>query len=193
MKSDDESSFLEIEMKSHYESTLKTWYSDSDGVRLLRIIRARNLTYSADLYKDPGLELDYYARRENDQRVLVADLCAGNFKNFLDEDINFITSHWTQMPTMIVLTFLSGSHFRAARIQIDYTERKLDILWDDPYGSDKFPRLLKDYIRSCLDRNSQKLANRHIVLTGAYTAGIAAGAPLVTITETVKKFDQQGI
>lgn len=173
----------EIDFESEETTSLwhdsRRWYSDEDAVKLLRIIRASCLSYTED-------SEDYLSTKENTQRVYIADLCAGGFETFLDQDINLIVTTWSNMPTILVLTFLSGAHFRAARVCINYEDKKVDILWDDPYGEGHFSQHLKEEVRSCIQTNIVKLINKQ----GAAADRTAAE---IEISEKEKIFDQQGV
>ena len=48
------------------------------------------------------------------------------------------------MPTLIVIPLLSGLHWRAVVIEINYNNIDVKIIWDDPFG--QFPKYLKELV-----------------------------------------------
>lgn len=140
------------------------WYSVGDGVRLVLCLRRDNLNY--DGMPNPIEGEEYTAFRENANRVFVTDpYYSSNFGQYLTDDISRITatdefngySPWGQMPNTIIISLLSSAHWRTIKIDINYESREVSILFDDPYGTGKFPKRLKQAVIGSIKTNIQKL------------------------------------
>ena len=131
------------------------WYSIADGYRLLIAIRkgrkeGYGLKYLNEdgtnfLTKTPGEE--YSSTRENVDAIFLTDpyYYKDNFVSSFENDIKTITgahegdqigknNPWSQMPQLIIIPLLSGGHWRAVRVQVDYKKKSANMLYDDPYG-----------------------------------------------------------
>ena len=62
------------------------------------------------------------------------------------------------MPRLIVIPLLSGMHWRAIAIQINYENNNVNIIWDDPYGNFLDP--LKQNLLGSIKVNVLKLLNK---------------------------------
>lgn len=148
------------------------WYSVLDGIMLLRAMRKEKLNYNIEnqdqLYPVSGND-DLAAIRENAAHIFVADPYAGiNFESAFGDDIAVITgthssfkNKWAHMPTTLILSVISGSHWRAINIQIDYEECKVKIIWDDPYGETHFPLQLRQRLLPILKKEVTQLFQIH--------------------------------
>jgi hypothetical protein len=146
------------------------WYSIGDGYRLVFAIRKNRLEY-LDSHQTPYFIKtngeDYSATRQNQAGIFIADpYYLNNFAESLLDDIKVITgTHeiqarnqlWTEMPTLLIMPLLSGLHWRAIRVQINYSTKKASILWDDPYGGEHFNQKLMDLLLSTLREVIEKL------------------------------------
>lgn len=146
------------------------WYSIGDGYRLVLAIRRNRLDYLKSnqtpyVIKANGEE--YSPTRQNQARIFIADpYYVDNFYESVLDDINIITNThmvqarnqlWTEMPTLLIIPLLSGLHWRAVRIQINYSTKKASILWDDPYGGEYFNQKLIELLLSTLKQVIEKL------------------------------------
>lgn len=169
------------------------WYSVRDMMTLLVNARKERLSYN-NYNIAPILGEEYSSLRPNDQRLLVADpYHQDNFAQYLADDINKIigngehTLHaWEEMPNQIIIPLLSGAHWRAIRIEINYIKKSISILWDDPYGEGHFLKGLKDKLRESIIINVSKLIRKE-TSTEEFTLNTES------ITEVDKVIDQQGL
>lgn len=153
------------------------WYSMEDGYRLLIAIRKKNLFYEKFIR---GGE-HYCSLRENSSRILITDpYYIDFFENSFIDDIKSITGthetnekntfRWEKMPTILIIPFLAGCHWRAIRVEIDYIKKSVNILWDDPFGGKYFTEQLikiikpslKDGIYLLFDQTSKKPVSVHL-------------------------------
>ena len=144
------------------------WYSIEDIMILLVHTRSRSLEYN-DTQFQPGEE--YLAIRQNKNRIFLSDpYYSANFEEYIKDDVSrIIGNHEVQkqnnyewkdeLPNLIVIPLLSGMHWRAIIIQVDYGNYKINIIWDDPYG--KFQRDLKINLLEPIKINILKLFQRH--------------------------------
>lgn len=179
----------------------KYWYSIGDGFRLL-IDTRQKLDYFRDvgdpfLIKAPGE--DHSPTRENNEHIFIADAYyIGNFADSLSDDIKTITgthtvdaygddqtaknNQWSAMPTLIVIPLLSGMHWQAIRIQIDYVAGTASILYSDPYGENGFSDALAASIGATLLPVINDLIRAHG----------GAAIPEESVVTYKKIIDQQG-
>jgi hypothetical protein len=78
---------------------------------------------------------------------------------------------------------LANAHWRLVRIQLDHSEATISILWDDPYGSGRFPQELKDRILKSTKENLAKL----------FIKALGHEDFVPTISHVEKTIDQQGV
>ena len=171
------------------------WYSMMDVTFLLRDIR-KGFAYTS---LPPVEGEEFSALRENQERTLVTDpYYMDSFDVFLLDTISRITGisegqeantenpqmwKWQQMPTTIIIPLLENVHWRNIRVKIDYEERAINILWDDPYGSEGFSANAKQIIKTSLLTHLQKVFQVHFNNQEQYE---------LTINEVEKEVDQQG-
>jgi hypothetical protein len=186
------------------------WYSVGDGMRLLAFIRQglHNPTSSgsqADSISaaSPALSKEalYSPHKENPNRIFISDPYYGaNFKVYLNDDISKITAtgnfkgkstKWQIMPSTIIIPILSGAHWRAVKIDIDYSTGLVKIVYDDPYGEGRFPESLKTIIEGAIKSEIPKLFPVDIVNSSAVQIQKDDSAQ-ITITTYEKQIDQQG-
>jgi|688.fasta_scaffold13698_5 hypothetical protein len=173
-------------------------YSMPDGFRLVVDIRQQHLTYTDSddnpyAIKAPGEESS--CNRENREKIFIADpYYIDNFEtSFLDDIQAMVGLHpeagrnhpWQQLPVLLLIPFLSGMHWRVIRIQMDYQNRRIDILWDDPYGA---AHLLPEFVSQLL--NSLKLPLELLMRsqTGDHDFQISDE----NLIQQLKKANQQG-
>jgi tetratricopeptide (TPR) repeat protein len=152
------------------------WYSVGDSYSLLLAIRK-------SLFEDTNIVVNqdeaYAAHRENIHQIFLSDPYYGEFGAFvnqLEDDVYFIATGkkrengedietsakpWTKMPTTIIIPILTGTkyapHWRSIKVNIDYTNKTYEILFDDPYGMGHFPKTLKSEIIESLKTNIKLL------------------------------------
>ncbi len=166
------------------------WYSVKDMMTLLINARKNHLSYKN--YEDDAGE-DYCSLRPNDQRLFIADpYHESNFAQYLLDDIDQIIGNgvrtrrsWDDMPAQIVIPLLSGAHWRAIRIEINYVKKTISILWDDPYGEGCFLKKLKDKLIESIIMNASRLISKERLNECTLTTE--------SITEVDKTLDQQGL
>lgn len=183
---------------SHY------WYSIQDVQVLVQAIRQAKLIYNKEdtsSYRCKPEE-EYSATRENRACILLTDpFYVENFATAFEDDIKTITGQhtvdsegsslqaknnpWQHMPRLIIIPLLSGSHWHAIRVEVDYQNLQMSILWDDPYGQGHFPVTLK---QQCLVVLKQA-ANRLIQVQINHPSFTLNSS---TIVEYEKSCNQQG-
>lgn len=185
-----------------YGGNRKYWYSIGDGFRLL-IATRHKLDYidatSGNFFSIKATGEDHSATRENNEHIFIADpYYIGNFADSLSDDIKTITgthivdahgddqtaknNQWSAMPTLLVIPLLSGMHWQAIRVQIDYVAETASILYSDPYGENGFSNALVASIRESLLPAINDLIRAHG----------GAAIPEGSITSYKKIIDQQG-
>jgi len=185
-----------------YGGNRKYWYSIGDGFRLL-IATRHKLDYidaiSGNFFSIKAPGEDHSATRENNEHIFIADpYYIGNFADSLSDDIKTITgthivdahgddqtaknNQWSAMPTLLVIPLLSGMHWQAIRVQIDYVAGTASILYSDPYGENGFSNALVASIRESLLPAINDLIRAHG----------GAAIPEGSITSYKKIIDQQG-
>ena len=141
------------------------WYSINDVMTLLIHTRQEVLQYNNQV--QPGEE--FAAIRQNQNGIFLADpYHTANFAEYLNNDISRIIGNhsveaqnsyvWHNMPRLIVIPLLSGMHWRAIAIQINYENNNVNIIWDDPYGNFLDP--LKQNLLGSIKVNVLKLLNK---------------------------------
>lgn len=174
---------------SHY------YYSIRDFSTILLNIRKNNFTY----VKESSTGEEYFELRENKEKTLLVDpYWVNSFDTYLQSTISRITGdtkgqavdtlnptkwQWDNMPETILIPVLEGIHWRAIRIKINYEQRSVNILWDDPYGENGFSPQLKEIIKKSLQNRLPQLFKAHFQNDEDYT---------LKIEELEKKVDQQG-
>jgi energy-coupling factor transporter ATP-binding protein EcfA2 len=180
------------------------WYSIGDGFRLLIATRQSKLNYNKEdgnAYTVKAVGEEYSATRENRSGVFVTDpYYIDNFADALTDDIKTVTgthtvdrhgvdqtaknNRWSTLPKLVVIPLLSGMHWRAIRVQIDYEARTASILYSDPYGGDGFSDELITRLEPSLVAAINLLISAKI--------GIEFAIPKESITSNKKQTDQQG-
>jgi hypothetical protein len=149
------------------------WYSIRDGMALLVAIRKAKLNYASS---------NEYI--ENNLGVFLANpYHEFNFGGSLLGDIERIqgqhgVAQWNKPPRIIIIPVLSGLHWRCVRVQIDYINKRVSILFDDPYGKGRFGENLKTKIRESIKLHVPKL--------------LEAQVAEITFSEVDKGVNQQG-
>lgn len=140
---------------------------------------------------------EYAAYRENTDRVFLADpYYLTNFASYLKDDLARISAtsnfsgftSWDNMPTVIIIPLLAGSHWRVVKVDIDYALGSCSITLKDPYGQGGFSRELKATITEAVSTNIQVLLAKQAAITSNITAANLNGDILTTEEAT----DQQG-
>jgi hypothetical protein len=138
------------------------WYSIGDGLRLLQAIRQEKLVYKKSKQQYPcKLSEELSCVRENIAGIFIADPYATqNFATALQEDIKSITKGcgdepkpWNEMPRLLLFSVLTSNYWRVIRVQIDYKQKSVSILWDDPYGKGYFNETLQNSFLELLKVN----------------------------------------
>lgn len=171
------------------------WYSLSDGFRLLLAIRKNKLKYlSSDEspYAIHGNE-EYSCYRENRERIFMADpYYVDSFNDSFVDDIKTIVGQHTQrnqkwqlQPALLIIPLLTGNHWRLIRVEVDYNNKNVSVLWDDPYGKNSFNQPLKERLLLDLKRGIElliqvQLQDKEFKLTNE------------ALTHCDKNIDQQG-
>lgn len=143
------------------------WYSLDDGYRLLIAIRNNTLHYTNRC----NLGEEYSSYRENTERRFIMDpVWINHFATAWIDDIKTLTANhaevarnhkcWQAMPTLLIVPFLAGSHWRAIRIEVNYEKRQVGILWDDPFGGKAFSEQLKATLLPSLRKGLDLLLQR---------------------------------
>ena len=125
-------------------------YSVGDGYRLLLSARAKLLN-NANTF--PALtNEENSAYRENLKRIFLSDPYHTDFfDEYFEDDISRIMNGkgeqagWQNMPETIIIPIIDGIHWRLIRIKINYTDKDVEILWDDPFG-----KIFSENLRSTL-------------------------------------------
>jgi hypothetical protein len=159
------------------------WYSIRDGLTLLIEIRQSKLH---SLTSNTTVE---NAHIENQEGVFITDpYHALNFSTYLQDDLKRITGNglqtvrWASMPRLIIIPVLLGTiHWHCVRVEIDYSNKKVDVLLDDPYGKAHFDKDLKNHIMGSL--------TEHLKMLFVAQSG---NATFVLNEEGYKELNQQG-
>lgn len=177
------------------------WYSIGDGLRLTADIRTEKLGYK-ETHSTKSKEEVVSATRENEQRVFLSDpYYVASFKEGFIDDIKTITGRhardvhgvdqsgknqrWKHMPVLILIPLLSSQHWRVIRVEVNYKDKNIHILWDDPYGKDQFPKALIEYLIPILKEGLEVLIQEECHL-------ISFNLSLESIYQYEKTVDQQG-
>ena len=159
-------------LEEHGSNDPYYWYSITDGLMLLSWIRKNYLDYN-NKYTHSSSE-QYTAHIENNNKVLVTDpYYQGNLSDYFQDDILRITEGkfgdstcqdkiWSSMPTTIIIPLLSGIHWRAIVVTVNYKEQTTSILLNDPYGKGQFTNDLVNNIIEMVRTNVEKLIQKEI-------------------------------
>jgi hypothetical protein len=172
-------------------SNRQYWYSIGDGFRLLAAIRKKKLQYSNKV----KLGEEYTAHRENESGIFITDpYYLNSFDVYLEDDIKKLTGtheiqeanhRWQAPPKVIIIPVLTGIHWRCIRVEMNYMDRKINVLFDDPYGANRFESVVKEVIQSSL--------LKHLgILIGQYVGDNEFKLPQDSMVEGIKTIDQQG-
>ncbi len=154
-------------------------YSIQD-IKTVQIALRKKYFSFPDAVADIGDDDLYGGLAQNDQLILLLDACTSdNLDSSLKDAASWITGDvsslpdgtesperlkWCndKLPTTVIITLLEPEavHWRNIRVKIndDSDSRNIDILWDDPYGSNKgFSDNLKSSIKTLLKEFVRKL------------------------------------
>lgn len=180
-------------------------YSITDGIRLLVDVRKHLLNYTNTASSEEG----YFSLRENLERIFITDpYHIANFEKSFSDNIMDISGkitifqeyfsnkretitertikNWKEMPKLIVIPILyEETQWRCLVIDINYDDKSVHILRDDPYGKGKFPEISTEQLE-VIRVNVEKLIKRQFndndfVLTQD------------KIIQYEKELDQQGV
>ena len=186
---------------------LHYWYSIADGMRLLAGIREglQDSSASSTASSTPSLEALYSPHKENIHNIFVSDpYFDTNFGIYLKDDVSKIiatdnfagtSTKWQTIPSTIIIPILSGAHWRAVKIDINYKTNAVNILFDDPYGTGCFSGSLKNSIVGAVRSEIPKLfkTQEHYKAQGASASAAGLDVPnALEITVSEKAIDQQG-
>lgn len=126
-------------------------------MRLTADIRTEKLSYK-EIHVPKSKEKVVSAKRENEQRVFLSDpYYVVSFKESFIDDIKTITSRHTRDVHGVDRSgknqkwkHISSQHWSVIRVEINYKDKNIHILWEDPYGKDQIPKALIEHILSIL-------------------------------------------
>ena len=159
--------------KRHY------WYSVNDMIVISQYLRSRHLRYMVSENQDDIHLIDVYdpysAYRLNNDRIFIAEpYSIENLEMNMMDDLGRTYIEWTSFPSQFIFLIIAHSHWRV--VQIMFKQNEIDILWDDPYGGERFPQVIKDKVMNIL-----------------YAAFIHFFNLDVVINQITKPIDQQGL
>ncbi|MDF3048244.1 MAG: hypothetical protein K0R73_1362 [Candidatus Midichloriaceae bacterium] len=138
-------------LATHGFNNRKYWYSIADGMGLLVAIRKSKFMDEPNAYTE-----------NNDGIFLANPYHQLNFKECLLDDIKRIkgaygTQAWEKNPKLMSIPVLVGLHWNCVRVEIDYSNKAVSVLFDDPYGEGRFNQNLKKNILISIKEHLPKL------------------------------------
>ena len=160
--------------KYHY------WYSVGDMMTISYHLRSQYLRYQLPEWMDENINMGdlYSCYRMNEDRIFLCEPYAeDNIEESFMQDFLKIYNEWGEnFPNQYIFLLIAHAHWRSVRIIFNMIENSVDILWDDPYGGECFPLILKDKIINII---------REIFTFFIHTE--------VIVYEVTKIIDQQGL
>ena len=159
--------------------TFHYWYSVNDIMTILEYFRSIYLKFSLVEILSSNALIDvadlYSSYRINVSMIFLANpYSIENLEiNFMD-DLGRLYIEWGEFPRQFILVLIANSHWRVVRMFF-YVE-SIDILWDDPYGGNCFPYMIKEMMMNIVGSAYMHFYNKNVV-----------------INQITKSLDQQGL